>query len=199
MVRARVLRFLERRGVIEHDVELAQFALLDDGLAEREPALAQLAAAAVSGLAPSGPERRQRPAITLRGRAGIEICAPLSVAELGFSLHAATTAGADDSCGREALVCTAGIIDAVHRVIPCIRAMSAAQRTSPDSIMALNRRARSSCSQIRGLRRSAALARGPHGWCPSPSWRAQGSAASRALRPGTRHPLTGQQGPRASM
>jgi hypothetical protein len=104
IVRARVLRFLERRGVIEHDVELAQFALLDDGLAEREPALAQLAAAAVSGLAPAGPERRQRPAITLRGRTGIEVNAPLSVAELGFSLHAATTASADDSRGREALV-----------------------------------------------------------------------------------------------
>ena len=34
---------------------------VSDELAERDPALAQLAAAAVSGLAPVGPELRRRP------------------------------------------------------------------------------------------------------------------------------------------
>ena len=51
IVRARVIAFLVRRGVLEDDGELT---LLPDDLAEREPALAQLAAAAVSGLAPAG-------------------------------------------------------------------------------------------------------------------------------------------------
>jgi hypothetical protein len=101
VIRVRVLNFLERRGVIESRHELT---LLDDDFAEREPALAQLASAAVSGLLPAGPELRQRPPITLRGQSGVEITAPLSVTELGFSLHAATTASAEDSRGREALV-----------------------------------------------------------------------------------------------
>ena len=94
VVRVRVLRFLERRGVIE---EASGLTVLPDDLADREPALAQLAAASVSGLAPAGPERRDRPLrpITLRGGPGVEMTAPLAAAELGFSLHAATTADAD--------------------------------------------------------------------------------------------------------
>jgi len=101
VIRVRVLNLLERRGVIEDRAELT---LLDDGFAEREPALAQLAAAAVSGLAPAGPELRQRPAIALRGQLGVEVAGPLCVTELGFSLHAATQAGASDERGREVLV-----------------------------------------------------------------------------------------------
>jgi len=101
VIRVRVLGFLERRGVIE---DRQQLTLLDDGFADREPALAQLAAAAVSGLAPAGPEQRQRPPIALRGQLGVQVAAPLSVAELGFSLHAATTASAEDVRAREALV-----------------------------------------------------------------------------------------------
>ena len=90
-----------------HAIESRQErVVLDDGFAEREPALAQLAAAAVSGLAPAGPVERHRPAIPVRGEPGVEITAPLSVAELGFSLHARTTAAADDVRGREALVKT---------------------------------------------------------------------------------------------
>ena len=50
VIRIRLLNLLEPQGVIEDRSELT---LLDDGLAEREPALAQLAAAAVSGLPPS--------------------------------------------------------------------------------------------------------------------------------------------------
>jgi hypothetical protein len=101
LIRVRVLRHLERRGVIEAGDELL---VLDDELATREPALALLASAAVGGLLPAGPELRQRPALALRGRPGVEITAPLCVAELGFSLHAKTTASADDTRGREALV-----------------------------------------------------------------------------------------------
>jgi hypothetical protein len=53
---------------------------------------------------PAGPELRRRPQIPLRGRPGVVITSPLSVAELGFSLHAATHADAHDLRGREALV-----------------------------------------------------------------------------------------------
>jgi hypothetical protein len=99
-IRIRVLRFLARAGVIEDTRELA---VVDADFAEREPALAALALALVSGLAPAGPERRERAPIELRGDAGVEVVAPLSVAELGFSLHAATVAGSADRVGREAL------------------------------------------------------------------------------------------------
>jgi hypothetical protein len=91
---------LERRGVIESRREPM---LIDDGSAAQEPALAALASAAVGGAAPAGPERRERPAIALRDVSGTRIASGLSVAEGGFSLHAATTAGADDAAGREAL------------------------------------------------------------------------------------------------
>jgi hypothetical protein len=100
-VRVRILRFLARRGII-HD--LRELAVADAEFAEREPALAALASASVSGVAPAGPERRKRAPIALRGAIGVKVVAPLSVAELGFSLHAATVAGAQDAAGREALV-----------------------------------------------------------------------------------------------
>src|SRR5450755_672394 len=68
-------------------------------------ARSQLAAAAVSGLAPAGPELRRRPVeLAFDGRPGVVISAPLSVREAGFSLHAATRAGAADEQGREALL-----------------------------------------------------------------------------------------------
>jgi hypothetical protein len=101
VIRVRLVNFLLRRGIVDSRQELT---LLDDDLAEREPALAQLAAAAVAGLLPAGPDMRQRQTIALRGQPGIEVNAPLSVAEMGFSLHAATTASANDARGREALV-----------------------------------------------------------------------------------------------
>ena len=98
-IRARVVAFLERRGVIESRDEAT---LIDDGSAERDPALAALASAAVGGAIPAGPERRERPAIALRDASGMRVASALSVAEGGFSLHAATTA-ADHNAGREAL------------------------------------------------------------------------------------------------
>jgi hypothetical protein len=58
VVRARIFGYLRRRGVIHIDEETL---LVDGDLSERDPALAQLAAAAVSGLAPAGPELRRRP------------------------------------------------------------------------------------------------------------------------------------------
>jgi hypothetical protein len=104
IARARILRYLERRGVIHIDID-AEVLHVDDDLAERDPALAQLAAAAVSGLAPAGPELRRRPVeLVFEGRPGVVITAPLSVREAGFSLHAATHAGAEDEKGREALL-----------------------------------------------------------------------------------------------
>jgi hypothetical protein len=102
VIRARIIKYLERRGVVEGKAELS---VLDDELSEREPALAQLARAAVSGLAPAGPELRRRPEpIALRGRTGVEITRPLCAQELGFNLHAATRAGGLDDAGREALL-----------------------------------------------------------------------------------------------
>jgi hypothetical protein len=102
VIRARVLRFLLRRGVIEGDEALT---VLPDGMAEREPLLARLAAAAVSGLPPAGPERRNgMQPLALGGRRDVEMAAPLAATSWGFSLHAATTAAPDDERGREALV-----------------------------------------------------------------------------------------------
>jgi hypothetical protein len=102
VVRVRVLRYLEQQGVVQTGADVT---VLDDDLAQREPALAQLAAAAVAGLPPAGPDLRRRPcAIPLPGRPGVEVMAPLSVTELGFSLHAATRAGAHDERARATLV-----------------------------------------------------------------------------------------------
>jgi hypothetical protein len=102
VARTRILGYLKRRGVVRIDGEAL---FIDDELAERDPALGQLARAAVSGLAPAGPELRRRAVeLALRGRPGVVINAPLSVAEHGFTLHAATRAGAQDDKGREALL-----------------------------------------------------------------------------------------------
>ncbi len=64
--------------------------------------MAALASAAVTGRPPAGPEQRERPAITLRE--GLErSVSGLCARDGGFSLHAATTAGADDARARESL------------------------------------------------------------------------------------------------
>ena len=60
--------------------------------------------ATVTGLAPAGPRERCRPPIALRGHLGVQVSAPVSVAELDVSLHAATCASAEDARGREAPV-----------------------------------------------------------------------------------------------
>ena len=78
IIRARVLRFLERQGVIDVSEEAT---VVPGELADREPALAQLAAAAVSGLArrprtsspdcdrSARPPRRRGPGPVVGGRA----------------------------------------------------------------------------------------------------------------------------------
>ncbi|MDF3067088.1 MAG: transposase [Polyangiaceae bacterium] len=80
---ARILRYLEQRRVItlESDAD-SDMLTVSEELAERDPALAQLAAAAVSGLAPAGPELRRKPReLAFAGRPGVVIDAPLSVRE----------------------------------------------------------------------------------------------------------------------
>lgn len=89
-VRARVLALLERRGVIESRFEPR---LVDDGSAERDPAVALLASAAVTGHPPAGPERRHRPVIALRD------CAERSVSvEASIEKRGAATAGRAFRC-----------------------------------------------------------------------------------------------------
>jgi hypothetical protein len=55
VARVRILRYLARRGVVHLLPEARE---IDNELAARDPVLAQLAAAAVSGLPPAGPELR---------------------------------------------------------------------------------------------------------------------------------------------
>ena len=52
------MRFLVRCRVVEVDGDTL---LLAEDLEQRDPALAQLAAAAVAGLPPAGPELRRKP------------------------------------------------------------------------------------------------------------------------------------------
>jgi putative transposase len=102
VTRVRIVRFRQRRGVLSADAEPTE---VDDGFAEREPVLAELAAAAVSGLPLAGPEVRRRPIeIPLRGRPGVAVTKPRCVEEMGFTLHADTRAGALDERGRDALL-----------------------------------------------------------------------------------------------
>jgi hypothetical protein len=100
-IRCRVLGLLARRGVLE---STDSFELRDSDAAERDPVLAQLSAAAVCGLPPAGPERRQRVPLHLVRGLGPTITGPLCATDAGFSLHAATVACCDDPRGRESLI-----------------------------------------------------------------------------------------------
>ncbi|HEY6558359.1 MAG TPA: hypothetical protein VI072_13840 [Polyangiaceae bacterium] len=65
------------------------------------------------------PELRRRPVeLALRGRPGVVINAPLSVAEHGFTLHAATRAGAQDHKGREASRSRASKLPEISAAVP---------------------------------------------------------------------------------
>jgi hypothetical protein len=103
VARVRILRYLARRGVVHLSPEALE---INDELAERDPVLAQLAAAAVSGLPPAGPELRCRPAVQLARAdgAGPTPMGALVVQELGFNLHAASVAGAEDQAARQRLL-----------------------------------------------------------------------------------------------
>jgi len=119
VARVRILRYLARRGVVHllpETLEIidawaagrlrrprtiagghgnpSRVPMSDDELASRDPVLAQLAAAAVSGLPPAGPEQRCRPAVQLArtDSAGPTPVGALVVQELGFNLPAVTAA-----------------------------------------------------------------------------------------------------------
>jgi len=131
VARVRILRYLARRGVVRLLPEALEIIdawaagrlrrprtiagghgnpsrvpMSDDELASRDPVLAQLAAAAVAGLPPAGPEQRCRPAVQLArtDSAGPTPVDALVVQELGFNLHAASVAGACDQAARERLL-----------------------------------------------------------------------------------------------
>ena len=94
----RLMRFLVRCRVVEVDGDTL---LLAEDLEQRDPALAQLAAAAVAGLPPAGPELRRKPlTVVLPAGSGPKVVRHLCVEDAGFSLHAATRAGAEDEDGR---------------------------------------------------------------------------------------------------
>ena len=76
VIRSRLLRYLVRRRVVEGDAGGEPRFLADD-FGEREPALAQLAAAAVSGLPPAGPEVRRKPlTVVLPAATGPKVVRP---------------------------------------------------------------------------------------------------------------------------
>ena len=66
LARLRILRFLTRQGAI---VQTRPLEVSDAGTATAEEGLQQLAAAAVTGQVPAGPELRQRPPVPLARRA----------------------------------------------------------------------------------------------------------------------------------
>ena len=94
----RILRLLRHKGVVEDDTVNA-----DETLADKEPALVELAVASTLGRVPAGPALRQQDPIRLSPGRELEYPKGLCAAAHGFSLHAATTARADDAVGREAL------------------------------------------------------------------------------------------------
>jgi hypothetical protein len=97
ITKVRVLKALERRGVVRVSPEALE---VDDALANRDPVLAQLAAAAVAGLPPAGPAERKREPLALVTGGGLEIVGDLVVQDCGFNLHAKTCAGAVDNEAR---------------------------------------------------------------------------------------------------
>ena len=101
ITKARVLKALERRGVVRVSPEALE---VDDGFAARDPVLAQLAVAAVAGLPPAGPAERKREPVVLAARGGPEIVGDLVVQDCGFNLHAKTHAGAVDDDARARLL-----------------------------------------------------------------------------------------------
>lgn len=99
VARVRILRFLVRKGAVvdTEPLELGAPRAQDDGLL-------QLAAAAVTGHPPAGPELREREPVLLARRGEVRVTGALLVSDGGFTLHAATVAGGHDPSGRESLV-----------------------------------------------------------------------------------------------
>jgi len=101
ITKVRVLKALERRGVVRVSPECLE---VDDVLSARDPVLAQLAAAAVAGLAPAGPAERKREPVLFPAGGEPEIVGELVVQDCGFNLHAKTHAGALDDEARARLL-----------------------------------------------------------------------------------------------
>ncbi len=103
----RILRFLERRGVITlvtapGDGEVTVVG--DDTLGEKDPLLAKLLAAATAGTSPAGPANRRKPVrIVLDPDDRPVTKGALCSQDRGFNLHAATRVAANDKLGRETL------------------------------------------------------------------------------------------------
>src|SRR5206468_1572495 len=95
--RVRMLRYLHRRGRLDEDD--------DDDRDERSEAtgLAHLAAAACDGSTPPAGPAWRRGALPV-GAVAKDFERHLSVGSFGFTLHAATRAGAQDTRGRETLL-----------------------------------------------------------------------------------------------
>jgi hypothetical protein len=106
-VSKRILRFLQRRGVITlvtapGDGEVT--VVPDETLGEQDPLLAKLLAAATTGAAPAGPASKRQPIRVVldpdeRPVGKGTLCATTH----GFNLHAATRGAANDKPGRERL------------------------------------------------------------------------------------------------
>ena len=112
--RRRILRYLERRGILAPVVTAGDGEVLavvggdgdGDVLADKDPLLARLLASAVSGAPPAGPARKVAPIVlVVRGdeRTGPRKTGRLTAEQGGFSLHAATHVHAADVRGREAI------------------------------------------------------------------------------------------------
>src|SRR6185369_13068418 len=95
----RIERTLRRRGVLESDGSNED----SDESDESDPSEARLAASAVSGRTPPAGPRWLRGLSPLEPRA-LGYDKPLCASIDGFTLHAATKAGALDVVGREALL-----------------------------------------------------------------------------------------------
>jgi len=100
LARVRILRFLQRQGAI---VETRPLEVSEAGEVAEE-GLQQLAAAAVTGQVPAGPELRQHPPVLLPPPGEVRVTGALLASDGGFTLHAATVAAGSDAVGREALV-----------------------------------------------------------------------------------------------
>jgi len=88
----RMARYLRRHGALEHDDDRDEVSAED-----------KLAASAVSGKAPpAGPQWTR--GLAPLAPSGLTFDKPLCASLDGFTLHAATRAGAQDTAGREALL-----------------------------------------------------------------------------------------------
>ncbi len=106
-VSQRILRFLQRRGVITlvtapGDGEVA--VVPDETLGEKDPLLAKLLAAATIGAAPAGPASKRQPIRIVLGPDDRPVAKGMLCATThGFNLQAATRVAANDKPGRERL------------------------------------------------------------------------------------------------